>query len=245
MISAQLEQILQYAYTRARLQQHEFVGVEHLLLALLEKDHEVPAVLRAVGGDVALLQSQLIASIQENTPIHKDAPADELETQPSIGFQRVLQRALIHVQSAEKEEVLPLDVLVAILSEKDSHAVYFLDLQSISRLDVLRYIAHGSPEQDNSSTSENHLDEKTPEKSALSQFTVNLNAEVLAGRIDPLIGRETEMERLLQTLCRRRKNNPLLVGEAGAGADRHAVWPVRFVPRVGARWGGLAGRGGD
>ncbi|MCP2041396.1 ATP-dependent Clp protease ATP-binding subunit ClpA [Neisseria sp. HSC-16F19] len=220
MISAQLEQILQYAYTRARLQQHEFVGVEHLLLALLEKNHDVPEVLRAVGGDVALLQSQLIASIQENTPVLKDVPADELETQPSIGFQRVLQRALIHVQSAEKEEVVPLDVLVAIMSEKDSHAVYFLDLQSISRLDVLRYIAHGSPESGgHTPQSDNTAEEKQqqPAKSALSQFTVNLNAEVLAGRIDPLIGRETEMERLLQTLCRRRKNNPLLVGEAGVG----------------------------
>lgn len=217
MISAQLEQILQYAYTRARLQRHEFVGVEHLLLALLEKNHEVSEVLRAVGGDIALLQSQLIASIQENTPKFESAQTTEAETQPSVGFQRVLQRAMIHVQSADKEEVSPLDALVAIMSEKDSHAVYFLDLQSINRLEVLRYIAHGRQDEDNTPQNDTPAEDKPAAKSALSQFTVNLNAEVLAGRIDPLIGREAEMERLLQTLCRRRKNNPLLVGEAGVG----------------------------
>lgn len=143
MISAQLEKILQYAYTRARAQQQEFIGVEHLLLALMERSDDVAEILNGVGVDFALLSEQLASSIIENTPTVPEHLMDKVETQPSLGFQRVLQRAMVHVQSADKDEVSPVDVLVAVMSEKDSHAVYFLDLQSVSRLDVLRYIAHG------------------------------------------------------------------------------------------------------
>ena len=221
MSSAQLEKILQYAYTRARAQQQEFIGVEHLLLALMERSDDVAEILNGVGVDFALLSEQLASSIIENTPTVPQHLMDKVETQPSLGFQRVLQRAMVHVQSADKDEVSPVDVLVAVMSEKDSHAVYFLDLQSVSRLDVLRYIAHGPEHLHDaapaaSESQEQAKQEKAP-PSALSQYTVNLNREALAGRIDPLIGRSEEMQRLLQTLCRRRKNNPLLVGEAGVG----------------------------
>lgn len=221
MISSQLEKILQYAYTRARRCQQEFIGVEHLLLALMEQSDEVAGILNGVGVDFTLLSEQLASSIRENTPTVPDGMMDTVETEPSLGFQRVLQRAMVHVQSADKVEVLPVDVLVAILSEKDSHAVYFLDLQSVGRLDVLRYIAHGAEYASASSGRAPPIKEQnkndTQQPSALSQYTINLNREVMAGRIDPLIGRSDEMQRLVQTLCRRRKNNPLLVGEAGVG----------------------------
>lgn len=221
MISVQLEKILQYIYADARAHAHEFIGIEHLLLALMEKSDEVNEALKAAGADCVLLAQQLVNSITENTPLLPQSELNRTETQPTLGFQRVLQRAMVHVQAADKNEVLPLDVLVAIMSEKDSHAVYFLDLQSVSRLEVLRYIANGAPLHgsgktvDEAADHEAAKDKKQP--SALSQYTINLNREVLAGRIDPLIGRQEEMQRLVQTLCRRRKNNPLLVGEAGVG----------------------------
>lgn len=217
MISAQLEKILQYAYADARAHAHEFIGIEHLLLALMERSNEVTETLKAAGADCVLLAQQLVNSITENTPVLPKSELAKTETQPTMGFQRVLQRAMVHVQAADKEEVLPLDVLVSIMSEKDSHAVYFLDLQSVNRLDVLRYIAHGTQQQMESADETSDAAEDDGKPTALSQYTVNLNREVLAGRIDPLIGRHEEMQRLVQTLCRRRKNNPLLVGEAGVG----------------------------
>ncbi|WP_066569993.1 ATP-dependent Clp protease ATP-binding subunit ClpA [Snodgrassella sp. CFCC 13594] len=222
MISAQLEKILQYAYADARARRHEFIGIEHLLLALMEQSDDVAEVLKAMGVDYPLLSEQLMSSITDNTPTLPESELAKVETQPTMGFQRVLQRAMVHVQAADKDEVLPLDVLVALMSEKDSHAVYFLDLQSVGRLDVLRYIAHGAlkieeaPSRSSDSANENSGHAKN-QASALDQYTINLNREVLAGRIDPLIGRADEMQRMVQTLCRRRKNNPLLVGEAGVG----------------------------
>ncbi|MCO6504237.1 MAG: ATP-dependent Clp protease ATP-binding subunit ClpA [Snodgrassella sp.] len=220
MISAQLEKILQYIYAEARSHAFEFIGVEHLLLGLVQKSDEVAKTLIALGVDNAVLTRQLQHSIVENTPILSASAVSQVELQPTIGFQRVLQQAIVHVRAAEaKAEVTPVDVLIAIMSEKDSHAVYFLELQSVTRLDVLRYLTLGNnaADSDNATNENTDLDSaKTPVK-ALDQYTINLNKEVLAGRIDPLIGRVEEMQRLIQTLCRRRKNNPLLVGEAGVG----------------------------
>jgi ATP-dependent Clp protease ATP-binding subunit ClpA len=168
--------------------------------------------------DCGVLSEQLIGSIVENTPVLPDGMLERTETEPTLGFQRVLQRAIVHAQSADKHDVKPEDVLAALMSEKESPAVYFLQLQSVTRYDVLNYLAHGKvPERNDNQP---HSDESAgsgQEQDALSNYTVNLNAEVVAGRIDPLIGRQHEMERLVQVLCRRRKNNPLLVGEAGVG----------------------------
>ncbi len=219
MLSEELEHILQTTYTLARARHHEFIGIEHLLLALIRDSRDVQTVLEGCQADTALLQKQLAASIEENTPLLPEAALHNVETEPTMGFQRVMQRAIVHTQSADKKLVQPVDVLVALMSEKDSHAVYFLSLQSIGRSEILQFVAHGitpeSPvaEKPNDSKDENGEDQR----SALEKYTLNLNQEVRAGRIDPLIGRQPEMERLLQTLCRRRKNNPLLVGEAGVG----------------------------
>ena len=220
MISAELEKIFQLLYSRARSQHYEFISLEHLLLVMIEKDDDVRSVLENCHADLKLLSQQLEESIAENTPKIPDHLLDTAETQPTLGFQRVIQRAMVHTQSAGKSAVAPLDVLVALMGETDSHAVYFLKLQSVTRYEILRCIAHGAgfseqsdsdgPNQDDEGNIENKGD-------ALSDYTVNLNAEVKAGRIDPLIGRKHEMERLVQILCRRRKNNPLLVGEAGVG----------------------------
>ena len=164
-----------------------------------------------------------VSSIQDNTPTLPPNLMDKVETQPTLGFQRVMQRAIVHAQSVEKREVRPVDVLVAIMSEKNSHAVYFLGLQSIGRSEILNYIAHGIvpdriAETDKSDEVEQEGDEEgKPIRHALAKYTVNLNMEAREGRIDPLVGRAMELERLMQTLCRRRKNNPLLVGEAGVG----------------------------
>ena len=220
MISAELEKIFQLLYSRARSQHYEFISLEHLLLVMIEKDDDVRSVLENCHADLKLLSRQLEESIAENTPKIPDHLLDTAETQPTLGFQRVIQRAMVHTQSAGKSAVAPLDVLVALMGETDSHAVYFLKLQSVTRYEILRCIAHGAgfseqsdsdgPSQDDEANVENKGD-------ALADYTVNLNAEVKAGRIDPLIGRKHEMERLVQILCRRRKNNPLLVGEAGVG----------------------------
>ena len=220
MISAELEKIFQLLYSRARSQHYEFISLEHLLLVMIEKDDDVRSVLENCHADLKLLSRQLEESIAENTPKIPDHLLDTAETQPTLGFQRVIQRAMVHTQSAGKSAVAPLDVLVALMGETDSHAVYFLKLQSVTRYEILRCIAHGAgfseqsdsdgPNQDDEGNIENKGD-------ALADYTVNLNAEVKAGRIDPLIGRKHEMERLVQILCRRRKNNPLLVGEAGVG----------------------------
>lgn len=224
MLAPELEQILQQLYREARNAHYEFISLEHLLLVLIEEDASVPNVLKLCGADLKVVSEQLAASVAENTPLIPDHLLDTVETQPTLGFQRVIQRAMVHTQSAGKGLVEPLDVLVALMSETDSHAVYFLKLQSVTRFEVLRCIAHGSPDKDeddgnySSDGIDDDNDNRTkPSKNPLSEYTVNLNAEVKAGRIDPLIGRKHEMERLVQILCRRRKNNPLLVGEAGVG----------------------------
>lgn len=222
MLSPELEQILQQLYREARKAHYEFISLEHLLLVLIEEDASVPNVLKLCGADLKVVSEQLAASVAENTPQIPDHLLDTVETQPTLGFQRVIQRAMVHTQSAGKGLVEPLDVLVALMSETDSHAVYFLKLQSVTRFEVLRCIAHGATEDDEhkgfSDDPDNDSDDPVESKSgSLSDYTVNLNTEVKAGRIDPLIGRKHEMERLVQILCRRRKNNPLLVGEAGVG----------------------------
>lgn len=224
MLAPELEQILQQLYREARNAHYEFISLEHLLLVLIEEDAAVPNVLKLCGADLKILSEQLAASVVENTPKIPEHLLDTVETRPTLGFQRVMQRAMVHTQSAGKAAVEPLDVLVALMSETDSHAVYFLGLQSVTRFEVLRCIAHGSPDEDENdgnyssdSMDDDNENRTKPGKNPLSAYTVNLNAEVKAGRIDPLIGRKHEMERLVQILCRRRKNNPLLVGEAGVG----------------------------
>ncbi|WP_118811173.1 ATP-dependent Clp protease ATP-binding subunit ClpA [Neisseria lactamica] len=224
MLAPELEQILQQLYREARNAHYEFISLEHLLLVLIEEDAAVPNVLKLCGADLKILSEQLAASVVENTPKIPEHLLDTVETRPTLGFQRVMQRAMVHTQSAGKAAVEPLDVLVALMSETDSHAVYFLGLQSVTRFEVLRCIAHGSPDEDENdgNYSSDGMDDDNENRTAsgknpLSAYTVNLNAEVKAGRIDPLIGRKHEMERLVQILCRRRKNNPLLVGEAGVG----------------------------
>lgn len=224
MLAPELEQILQQLYREARKAHYEFISLEHLLLVLIEEDASVPNVLKLCGADLKVVSEQLAASVAENTPLIPEHLLDTVETRPTLGFQRVMQRAMVHTQSAGKAAVEPLDVLVALMSETDSHAVYFLGLQSVTRFEVLRCIAHGSPDEDeddgnySSDGIAGDGESRTASgKNPLSAYTVNLNTEVKAGRIDPLIGRKHEMERLVQILCRRRKNNPLLVGEAGVG----------------------------
>ena len=219
MISDALEQILQDLYADARARSYEMITLEQLLLALMEHSAEVQQTLEALHVDLDILSGQLAASIRDNTPTLPKSLLDKTDTQPTLGFQRVMQRAIIHAQSVEKRQVRPLDVLVAMMNEKDCPAVYFLQLQSVGRTELLRHLAHGGAEE-NGRPSENEDDEAAPAAAggdALAKYTVNLNAEAQAGRIDPLIGRKAEMERLVQVLCRRRKNNPLLVGEAGVG----------------------------
>ena len=223
MLSKELESILQVIYADARMQRYEFIGIEHLLLSLVQESDEVRAVLQSCGANIPVLAEQLAISIEENTPVLPEDSPISSETQPTLGFQRVIQRAIVHVQSAGKRQVQPVDVLVAIMSEKNSHAVYFLGLQSIGRSEILNYIAHGIvpdrvAETDKGDEVEQEGGEEgKPIRHALAKYTVNLNIEAREGRIDPLVGRAMELERLMQTLCRRRKNNPLLVGEAGVG----------------------------
>ncbi|MFC4159747.1 ATP-dependent Clp protease ATP-binding subunit ClpA [Chitinimonas lacunae] len=222
MIAQELEVSLHMAFMEARQKRHEYITVEHLLLAMLDNP-SAAEVLRACGANIEQLRKELTDFVAEHTPLV--AGTGEVETQPTIGFQRVIQRAILHVQSSGKKEVTGANVLVAIFGEKDSHAVYFLHQQGITRLDVVNYISHGiskvSPQQTNHSTPK-HEHEHENENSesghgALESFTQNLNQSALQGRIDPLIGRDAELERVIQVLCRRRKNNPLLVGEAGVG----------------------------
>ena len=219
MISDAMERILQELYADARARSFELITLEQLLLALMEQSDNVQQVLEALHVDLDVLSGQLVSSIQDNTPTLPPNLMDKVETQPTLGFQRVMQRAIVHAQSVEKREVRPVDVLVALMSEKDCPAVYFLQLQSVSRVEILRYLAHGDAGDDGAERpSENGEEENAAAGGdALTKYTVNLNAEAQAGRIDPLIGRKNEMERLVQVLCRRRKNNPLLVGEAGVG----------------------------
>ena len=226
MIAQELEVSLHMAFVEARQQRHEFITVEHLLLALLDNP-SAAEVLRACAANIEDLRKNLTGFIKENTPVVPGT--EEIDTQPTLGFQRVIQRAIMHVQSTSngKKEVTGANVLVAMFGEKDSHAVYYLHQQGITRLDVVNYISHGitknpqpkEPPKDEQggAEAEQESGQQAGQQSALDQYTQNLNAAAKEGRIDPLIGREHEVERVIQVLCRRRKNNPLLVGEAGVG----------------------------
>src|SRR5437868_14660938 len=227
MIAQELEVSLHMAFVEARQQRHEFITVEHLLLALLDNP-SAAEVLRACSANVDDLRASLTNFIKDNTP--QVAGTDDVDTQPTLGFQRVIQRSIMHVQSTGngKKEVTGANVLVAIFGEKDSHAVYYLHQQGVTRLDVVNFIAHGIKKSDppeaakgssdaSSGEGEDGGGEKNEKSSPLEQFTQNLNQLAKEGKIDPLIGREYEVERVIQILCRRRKNNPLLVGEAGVG----------------------------
>ena len=219
MLSQELEFSLNAAFQSAREKRHEYITVEHLLSALLDNP-SAARVLRACGGNLDELRRSLIAFLRDNVPVLPQE--SETDTQPTLGFQRVIQRAVLHVQGVGKKEVNGANVLIAIFGEKDSHAVYFLHKQNISRFDVVNYISHGISKVPGESQPELPPPEEgdeaaTTEKSPLDIFTVNLNERARQGKIDPLIGREHEVERTIQILCRRRKNNPLYVGEAGVG----------------------------
>ncbi len=245
MIAQELEVSLHMAFVEARQQRHEFITVEHLLLALLDNP-SAAEVLRACSANVDELRKSLTHFIKDNTP--QVAGVDEVDTQPTLGFQRVIQRAIMHVQStgSGKKEVMGSNVLVAIFGEKDSHAVYYLHQQGVTRLDVVNFIAHGIKKSDpheaakgseSGPDTEEASSEKNEKSSPLEQYTQNLNQLAKDGKIDPLIGREYEVERVIQILCRRRKNNPLLVGEAGVGKTAIAeglAWRIsqKDVPEV-------------
>jgi ATP-dependent Clp protease ATP-binding subunit ClpA len=220
MLSKELEVTLNTAFKNAHDKRHEFITVEHLLLALLDNG-AAEAIMKACGCDIVTLRGQLIQFIDETMSLIP--PGIQRETQPTLGFQRVLQRAVFHVQASDKKEVTGANLFVALFSEQDSHAVYLLNKQDISRLDVVNYLAHGISkiDRDNDASNERASDPGFSDTDAagspLDKYTTNLNEEARHGRIDPLIGRELELERTIQTLCRRRKNNPLLVGEAGVG----------------------------
>jgi len=222
MIAQELEVSLHMAFVDARAARHEFITVEHLLSALLDNATAVE-VLKACSVNIAELRAQLKNFINDNTPVVPGT--EEVDTQPTLGFQRVIQRAIMHVQSTSngKKEVTGANVLVAIFGEKDSHGVYFLQQQGVTRLDVVNFISHGirkdqaEPVKAADPTQENEEATAGGKESPLDQFTQNLNALARQGKIDPLIGRDGEVERVIQVLCRRRKNNPLLVGEAGVG----------------------------
>ena len=246
MIAQELEVSLHMAFVEARQQRHEFITVEHLLLALLDNP-SAAEVLRACSANIDDLRKSLANFIKDNTP--QVAGTDEVDTQPTLGFQRVIQRAIMHVQSTGngKKEVTGANVLVAIFGEKDSHAVYYLHQQGVTRLDVVNFIAHGIKKSDPPESTkagegaeqneEGGSSEKSEKASPLEQYTVNLNQMAKDGKIDPLIGREYEVERVIQILCRRRKNNPLLVGEAGVGKTAIAeglAWRItqKDVPEI-------------
>jgi ATP-dependent Clp protease ATP-binding subunit ClpA len=242
MIAQELEVSLHMAFVEARQARHEFITVEHLLLALVDNP-SAAEVLRACAVNVEDLRKTLTNFITDNTPTVPGA--SEVDTQPTLGFQRVIQRAIMHVQSASngKKEVTGANVLVAIFGEKDSHAVYYLHQQGVTRLDVVNFISHGvrkdqqaDPQKAPEGGEEAPMEGQQKE-SPLDQFTQNLNKLAAEGKIDPLIGREAELERVVQTLCRRRKNNPLLVGEAGVGKTAIAeglAWRItqKDVPEI-------------
>ena len=217
MIAQELEVSLHMAFMDARQKRHELITVEHLLLAMLDNP-SASEVLNACGAKINKLRSAIAGHIEEHTPIVSGS--DDVDTQPTLGFQRVIQRAMLHVQSSGKKEVTGANVLVAIFGEKDSHAVYFLHQQGIARLDVVNFIAHGISkvtETENKESISEETDSEIKTNKNLESYTINLNKLVAENKIDPLIGREMEIERVVQILCRRRKNNPLLVGEAGVG----------------------------
>ncbi|ASK69521.1 ATP-dependent Clp protease ATP-binding subunit ClpA [Shewanella bicestrii] len=220
MLNKDLEVTLNLAFQQAREARHEYMTVEHLLLALIDNPAAQEALI-ACGANLDKLRDEVASFIQQTTPIIADMD-DDKETQPTLGFQRVLQRAVFHVQSSGRNEVTGANVLVAIFSEQESQAVYLLRRSDISRLDVVNYISHGFSKNEDSDAHQDHerIEDQTEageERSMLSQFASNLNQLAKQGIIDPLIGRDQEIERAIQTLCRRRKNNPLLVGEAGVG----------------------------
>jgi len=233
MLSSELEYCLNDAFQRAREERHEFITVEHLLLALLDTPTVIET-LKACGTDLARLRRELKEFIENQTPRLRGEDEDEPEVQPTLGFQRVLQRAVFHVQSSGRKEVTPVNVLVAIFSEKQSQAIYLLGLQDVTRLDVVNFVSHGvpktqepgpKPEPDEAAAE----GERGGDANPLERFTSNLNALAEAGKIDPLIGRQLEIERTVQILCRRRKNNPLFVGEAGVGKTALAEGLARLI----------------
>ncbi|HEX5418525.1 MAG TPA: ATP-dependent Clp protease ATP-binding subunit ClpA [Gammaproteobacteria bacterium] len=232
MLSSELEYCLNEAFQRSREERHEFITVEHLLLALLDIP-QVIEVLRACGADLARLRQELTDFIDDSTPRLRADEDEDVDVQPTLGFQRVLQSAVFQAQSSGKKEVTPVNVLVAVFREKQSQAVYFLGVQDVSRLDVVNYISHGVPKLHDEKPDPERVTAETArsgaEPSALERFTSNLNAQAEAGRIDPLIGRELEIERTVQILCRRRKNNPLFVGEAGVGKTALAEGLARLI----------------
>jgi ATP-dependent Clp protease ATP-binding subunit ClpA len=221
MLNRELEQTLNDAFKEARAKRHEFMTVEHLLLSLLGNEAAL-MVLNACGLDIAQLRSELVEFITSTTPLISEQD-EELETQPTLGFQRVLQRAVFHVQSSGKSEVTGANVLVAIFSEQESQAVYFLQQQDVTRIDVVNYISHGIAKVPGLDEQDEHLLDSSDEsseaasKNALEGYATNLNKQAVAGLIDPLIGRDFEVNRVVQILARRRKNNPLLVGDSGVG----------------------------
>lgn len=241
MLDKELEYTLNLAFKEARAKRHEFVTVEHLLIALLENSSSLE-VLKACGANINRLRNNLVEFIDRTTPVIPSHIHDR-DTQPTLGFQRVLQRAVFHVQSSGKTEVSGANVLAAIFSEQESQSVYLVRQENVSRLDVINYISHGTTKPKSSARTDgqigHYLDEneglqeeasgEAPGASPLEQFTTNLNARAKLGLIDPLIGREEEVERTIQILCRRRKNNPLLVGEAGVGKTAIAEGLARLI----------------
>ncbi len=224
MLAEELQKALDAAFVQARMEGHELLTVEHLLLALVS-DANVSEVLNAAGADIEKLEAALRDYLANNLHANKEQ-AGQIDTQPTLSFQRVLQRAIYNVQASGKKQVTTLNVLVAIFAEKDTQAVFLLGEQGVSRLDIVNYISHGiskngtgkAPQETDSNEDKDEAGDKAETKeSALKQFAVNLNERARLGKIDPLIGRDHEIERVMQTLCRRRKNNPLLVGEAGVG----------------------------
>jgi ATP-dependent Clp protease ATP-binding subunit ClpA len=220
MLNKDLEQTLNDAFIFARENRHEFMTVEHLLLALLDNASAQEA-LQACGANIESIKKELTDFVKDTTPLILDDDANERETQPTLGFQRVLQRAVFHVQSSGKEEVTGANVLVAIFSEQESQAVYILKKSDVTRLDVVNFISHGVSKIDDESSEHSEVEsegtEQEESQSMLDKYSTNLNLSAKEGKIDPLIGRDSEVERSIQVLCRRRKNNPLLVGEAGVG----------------------------
>ena len=220
MLNKELEQTLNSAFVFAREHRHEFMTVEHLLLALLDNTAARDA-LKACGADIDAIKSELLAFVKDTTPLILDDQLNDRETQPTLGFQRVLQRAVFHVQSSGKDEVTGANVLVAIFIEQESQAVYILKKADVTRLDVVNFISHGVSKADDDEPVNPEAAEESDSSeegaSALSKYATDLNRHAKEGKIDPLIGRDQEVERTIQILCRRRKNNPLLVGEAGVG----------------------------
>jgi ATP-dependent Clp protease ATP-binding subunit ClpA len=232
MLSKELELTLNSAFREAREKRHEFMTVEHLLLALLDNP-AASKVLKACGVEIDKLREELTEYLGESTPV---LPVkDDRETQPTLGFQRVLQRAVFHVQSSGKKEVTGANVLVAIFGERESQAVYFLNRQNITRLDIVNYISHGiskvhdNEDADAFAPAEEEKLSESSSKSPLEAYAINLNQQALLGKIDPLIGRRDEIQRTVQILCRRRKNNPLYVGEAGVGKTAMAEGLAKMI----------------